>query len=126
MIFDVAKDFFEWKKFFFEMMITSLNLPSFSTNIFRNSTVIHCYPFRYVIFNSRSTVFSRLKNEEEEVEKFVMANTQELAKDKWLCPLSGTLCEVCDGQHAGAGQGQVALPSLRYLTVLVQTESLAS
>jgi hypothetical protein len=32
---------------------------------------------------------SRLKNEEEEVEKFVMANTQELAKDKWLCPLSG-------------------------------------
>lgn len=24
-----------------------------------------------------------------EVEKFVEANTQELAKDKWLCPLSG-------------------------------------
>lgn len=24
-----------------------------------------------------------------EVEKFVQANTQELAKDKWLCPLSG-------------------------------------
>lgn len=24
-----------------------------------------------------------------EVEKFVAANTQELAKDKWLCPLSG-------------------------------------
>jgi hypothetical protein len=24
-----------------------------------------------------------------EVEKFVIANTQELAKDKWLCPLSG-------------------------------------
>ncbi|KAH9383686.1 hypothetical protein HPB48_025452 [Haemaphysalis longicornis] len=24
-----------------------------------------------------------------EVEKFVVANTQELAKDKWLCPLSG-------------------------------------
>ncbi|KAJ8321720.1 hypothetical protein KUTeg_000191 [Tegillarca granosa] len=24
-----------------------------------------------------------------EVEKFVTANTQELAKDKWLCPLSG-------------------------------------
>lgn len=30
-----------------------------------------------------------LKNEEDEVEKFVSANTQELAKDKWLCPLSG-------------------------------------
>ena len=24
-----------------------------------------------------------------EVEKFVTANTQELAKDKWLCPMSG-------------------------------------
>ena len=24
-----------------------------------------------------------------EIEKFVQANTQELAKDKWLCPLSG-------------------------------------
>jgi hypothetical protein len=30
-----------------------------------------------------------MKNEEEEVEKFVQANTQELGKDKWLCPLSG-------------------------------------
>ena len=23
------------------------------------------------------------------MEKFIQANTQELAKDKWLCPLSG-------------------------------------
>merc|ERR1719367_2156510 len=30
-----------------------------------------------------------MKNEDDEVEKFVSANTQELAKDKWLCPLSG-------------------------------------
>lgn len=29
------------------------------------------------------------KDTEAEVEKFVLANTQELAKDKWLCPLSG-------------------------------------
>lgn len=29
------------------------------------------------------------KSQESEVEKFVVANTQELAKDKWLCPLSG-------------------------------------
>jgi len=29
------------------------------------------------------------KREEEEVEKFIMLNSQELAKDKWLCPLSG-------------------------------------
>lgn len=30
-----------------------------------------------------------LKDPTTEVEKFVQANTQELAKDKWLCPLSG-------------------------------------
>lgn len=29
------------------------------------------------------------KNIDAEVEKFITANTQELAKDKWLCPLSG-------------------------------------
>ncbi|XP_077487613.1 arsenic resistance protein 2 isoform X1 [Amblyomma americanum] len=29
------------------------------------------------------------KDAEAEVEKFVAANTQELSKDKWLCPLSG-------------------------------------
>ncbi|RXN03320.1 serrate RNA effector molecule-like protein [Labeo rohita] len=29
------------------------------------------------------------KDPEQEVEKFVQANTQELGKDKWLCPLSG-------------------------------------
>merc|ERR1719295_1026139 len=30
-----------------------------------------------------------LKVEADEVEKFIAANTQELGKDKWLCPLSG-------------------------------------
>ncbi len=30
-----------------------------------------------------------MKGESDEVEKFVQANTQELGKDKWLCPLSG-------------------------------------
>lgn len=30
-----------------------------------------------------------MKNEDTEVEKFISANTQELGKDKWLCPLSG-------------------------------------
>ncbi|XP_067436492.1 serrate RNA effector molecule homolog [Thunnus thynnus] len=29
------------------------------------------------------------KEPEQEVEKFLSANTQELSKDKWLCPLSG-------------------------------------
>lgn len=29
------------------------------------------------------------KDQKTEVEKFITANTQELAKDKWLCPLSG-------------------------------------
>lgn len=30
-----------------------------------------------------------LKEAEEEVEKFVQSNTQEVAKDKWQCPLCG-------------------------------------
>lgn len=29
------------------------------------------------------------KDEEVELEKFITSNTQELGKDKWLCPLSG-------------------------------------
>ncbi|XP_043932940.1 serrate RNA effector molecule homolog [Protopterus annectens] len=29
------------------------------------------------------------KDSEQEVEKFITANTQEVGKDKWLCPLSG-------------------------------------
>ena len=35
------------------------------------------------------------KDPEQEVEKFVSANTQELGKDKWLCPLSGKKFKVC-------------------------------
>ena len=30
-----------------------------------------------------------LRNEEQEVEKFIQENTQEISSDKWLCPLSG-------------------------------------
>lgn len=30
-----------------------------------------------------------LKDVDTEIDKFVQANTRELAKDKWLCPLSG-------------------------------------
>lgn len=53
------------------------------------------------------------KDPEEEVEKFVSANTQELGKDKWLCPLSGkkfkvsaskdrtTRCDVYDPRLSG-------------------------
>ncbi len=36
------------------------------------------------------------KDPEQEMEKFVLANTQELGKDKWLCPLSGKKFKVCD------------------------------
>lgn len=39
------------------------------------------------------------KDPEQEVEKFVLANTQELGKDKWLCPLSGKKFKVCDETH---------------------------
>ncbi|XP_059079220.1 serrate RNA effector molecule homolog isoform X2 [Tigriopus californicus] len=37
-----------------------------------------------------------MKNEEDEVEKFILANTQELGKDKWLCPLSGKKFKAAD------------------------------
>lgn len=37
------------------------------------------------------------KDPEQEVEKFVLANTQELGKDKWLCPLSGKKFKVMEG-----------------------------
>lgn len=39
------------------------------------------------------------KNPEEEVEKFISANTQELGKDKWLCPLSGKKFKVRVGKQ---------------------------
>ena len=29
-----------------------------------------------------------MKVEQDELEKFIQANTQELGKEKWLCPLS--------------------------------------
>lgn len=43
------------------------------------------------------------KDPEEEVEKFVSANTQELGKDKWLCPLSGKKFKVsaCKTTYSG-------------------------
>ena len=34
------------------------------------------------------------KEAEQEVEKFLAANSQELGKDKWLCPLSGKKFKV--------------------------------
>ncbi|KAF6197642.1 hypothetical protein GE061_008608, partial [Apolygus lucorum] len=39
--------------------------------------------------NDTELVSLGAKSEELEVEKFIQANTHELAKDKWLCPLSG-------------------------------------
>ena len=43
------------------------------------------------------------KDPAEEVEKFVSANTQELGKDKWLCPLSGKKFKVsaCKAKNWG-------------------------
>uniref|UniRef100_A0A673C0U6 Serrate, RNA effector molecule n=1 Tax=Sphaeramia orbicularis TaxID=375764 RepID=A0A673C0U6_9TELE len=41
------------------------------------------------ILSEEEAVKMGRKDPEEEVEKFVSANTQELGKDKWLCPLSG-------------------------------------
>uniref|UniRef100_A0A668AKM1 Serrate RNA effector molecule homolog (Arabidopsis) n=1 Tax=Myripristis murdjan TaxID=586833 RepID=A0A668AKM1_9TELE len=41
------------------------------------------------ILSEEEAVKMGRKDPEQEVEKFVSANTQELGKDKWLCPLSG-------------------------------------
>uniref|UniRef100_A0A6P7GZY7 Serrate RNA effector molecule homolog n=1 Tax=Diabrotica virgifera virgifera TaxID=50390 RepID=A0A6P7GZY7_DIAVI len=39
--------------------------------------------------NESKLVHLALKNVDTEIDKFVQVNTRELAKDKWLCPLSG-------------------------------------
>uniref|UniRef100_A0AAQ6A5Y0 Arsenite-resistance protein 2 n=1 Tax=Amphiprion ocellaris TaxID=80972 RepID=A0AAQ6A5Y0_AMPOC len=46
-------------------------------------------PNRCEILSEEEAAKMGRKDPEEEVEKFVSANTQELGKDKWLCPLSG-------------------------------------
>lgn len=44
------------------------------------------------------------KDPEQEVEKFVTSNTQELGKEKWLCPLSGKKFKVgVASSEAGRG-----------------------
>lgn len=44
------------------------------------------------------------KDPEQEVEKFVTSNTQELGKDKWLCPLSGKKFKVWDISYGIGGR----------------------
>lgn len=39
--------------------------------------------------NETKLINLSLKDVDTEIDKFVQANTRELAKDKWLCPLSG-------------------------------------
>jgi hypothetical protein len=39
--------------------------------------------------NETKLIHLSLKDVDTEIDKFVQANTRELAKDKWLCPLSG-------------------------------------
>lgn len=39
--------------------------------------------------NESKLINLSLKDVDMEIDKFVQANTRELAKDKWLCPLSG-------------------------------------
>lgn len=39
--------------------------------------------------NESKLIQLSLKDVDTEIDKFVQANTRELAKDKWLCPLSG-------------------------------------
>lgn len=51
------------------------------------------FSLKEVLSEDEATKMGR-KDPEEEVEKFVSANTQELGKDKWLCPLSGKKFKV--------------------------------
>lgn len=39
--------------------------------------------------NESKLIALSLKDVDMEIDKFVQANTRELSKDKWLCPLSG-------------------------------------
>uniref|UniRef100_A0A8V5GXL3 Uncharacterized protein n=1 Tax=Melopsittacus undulatus TaxID=13146 RepID=A0A8V5GXL3_MELUD len=50
------------------------------------------------------------KDPEQELEKFVSANTQELGKDKWLCPLSGKKFKVWDMGWMGWGKDKWLCP----------------
>lgn len=51
------------------------------------------FSLKEILSEDEATKMGR-KDPEEEVEKFVSANTQELGKDKWLCPLSGKKFKV--------------------------------
>ena len=46
-----------------------------------------------------SSCCSGLKDAEDEVEKFVQSNTQEVAKDKWQCPLCGKKFKAAEFVH---------------------------
>ena len=48
-----------------------------------------CGNLKYLIHSMTYKFFKFSLTPLTEVEKFVTANTQELAKDKWLCPISG-------------------------------------
>ncbi|XP_034034535.1 serrate RNA effector molecule homolog isoform X2 [Thalassophryne amazonica] len=48
----------------------------------------HLFSLKETLSEEEAVKMGR-KDPEEEVEKFVSSNTQELGKDKWLCPLSG-------------------------------------
>lgn len=51
------------------------------------------FSLKEILSEEEATKMGR-KDPDEEVEKFVSANTQELGKDKWLCPLSGKKFKV--------------------------------
>ncbi|XP_026098905.1 serrate RNA effector molecule homolog [Carassius auratus] len=48
----------------------------------------HLFSVKETLSDDEAAKMGR-KDPEQEVEKFVLSNTQELGKDKWLCPLSG-------------------------------------
>lgn len=66
--------------------ITSSEITDYSRNFETKMST-----FLTPIVTVKSDDYNKLgaKDADAEVEKFVQANTQELSKDKWLCPLSG-------------------------------------
>lgn len=64
--------------------------------------LIPLFSLKEVLSEDEASKMGR-KDPEDEVEKFVSANTQELGKDKWLCPLSGKKFKVssCKAKDSG-------------------------
>nr|CAB3266586.1 serrate RNA effector molecule homolog [Phallusia mammillata] len=67
-------------------MLTKSDINEFQKRF--NDKLVHILNFKDKLTEEESKKLGP-KDVDTEVEKFIKANTQELGKDKWLCPLSG-------------------------------------